>query len=182
MVDRRVSCNASEAANKTIGIAIRSYIQQKQNHRDWDINLQKIACALNSSVHTSTKCTPYIANFGQTISTDQQNYLADSCGNSDERPNNFIKIRNTILQNLARAYNTSKKRYDLRARPINYEIGDVVWKEVVSQSDAFAGIESKFSPKYIKCVVKKKIGSNTYELEDDKGNIHKKVSCTNIKV
>lgn len=85
------------------------------------------------------------------------------------------------MQNLTDAHASSKRKYDLRARPIVYQVGDVVWKEVVSQSDAFLGIMSKFSPKYIKCVVKQRIGSNTYELEDENGTIHKKVSCSNIQ-
>lgn len=60
-------------------------------------------------------------------------------------------------------------------------MGETVWKEVVSQSDAVAGSSAKFAPKYVQCVVKHRIGSNTYELEDVNGYIHKKVSCSNIK-
>lgn len=171
--------NATEAANKTIGIAIRSYIQHNKNHRDWDVNLQKIACAMNSSTHSSTKCSPYLANFGQQIATDQRTYTGNNSVDRSEK--NFTKIRQAILDNLEKAYNSSKKRYDLRSRPIQYQVGETVWKEVVTQSDAFAGIMSKFAPKFIKCVVKKKIGSNTYELEDEEGRLHKKVSCSNIK-
>lgn len=44
--------NAAEAANKTIGTAIRSYV--KDNHREWDRYIPQIACAMNTSVHTST--------------------------------------------------------------------------------------------------------------------------------
>lgn len=59
--------NSSEAANKVLGTAIRSYIHKNKNHRNWDEHIAKIACAMNSSVHTSTKCSPYLANFGQNM-------------------------------------------------------------------------------------------------------------------
>lgn len=51
-----------EAANKTIGTAIRIYI--KDNHREWDRFLPKIACAINTAAHSSTDSSPYYVNFG----------------------------------------------------------------------------------------------------------------------
>lgn len=173
--------NASEAANKSIGIAIRTYVQDNNNHRNWDEHLQKIACALNSTIHTSTKCSPYLANFGQRAITHTSSYVLQPNTHTNRSAEQFEKIRTAITDNLKKTYENSKQRYNLRARPIVYQIGDTVWKEVVSQSDAVAGFTAKFAPKYIKCVVKSRLGTNTYELEDEKGNIHKKVSCSNIK-
>lgn len=173
--------NATEAANKTIGIAIRSYIQNDSNHRDWDLNIHKIACALNSSIHTSTKCSPFLANFGQNMVISPPSYVLRTHENAARSSEQFDRIRVAITENLKNAYVSSKRRYDLRARPVVYQVGDTVWKEVVSQSDAVGGFSAKFAPKYVKCVVKRKLGSNTYELVDEKGGTHKKVSCSNIK-
>lgn len=172
--------NASEAANKTIGIAIRAYVQNHRDHRDWDENLAKIACALNSAVHTATKCSPYVANFGHPMCTDPYSYrLEPQLG--EAKQDRFEKIRDEIVRNLEKAYTCNKKQYDLRARPINYNVGELVWMQTHVLSDAAKGIASKLAPKYIKCKVNKQIGSNTYELEDERGYLYKKVSARNIK-
>lgn len=101
--------NATEAANKTISIAIRSYIQHNNDHRDWDVNLQKIACALNSSVHSSIKCSPYVVNFGQHIVTNQHAYTSLTTVNRNSE--HFDKIRKAIMQNLTDAHASSKRKY-----------------------------------------------------------------------
>lgn len=46
--------NAAEAANKTIGVSIRAYIRDEKDHQNWDLNLAKISCAMNTSTHTVT--------------------------------------------------------------------------------------------------------------------------------
>lgn len=175
--------NAAEAANKTIGIAIRAYLKDQKDHRNWDVNLKKIACAMNSSIHTSTKCSPYFANFGQQIITSGKTYknLITNDVNISDSNCNFKELRKSILENLEKTYRDSKKRYDLRARPIQYHVGDTVWKENFVQSDASKFITAKFAPKFIKCVVKKRIGSNMYDLEDEQGNVYKSMSASNIK-
>lgn len=43
-----------EAANKTIGNAIRAYIQDNESHATWDQNIDEIAFALNSALHSTT--------------------------------------------------------------------------------------------------------------------------------
>lgn len=89
---------------------------------------------------------------------------------SDIRENNkFDLIRDIVKVNLERTYNNSKKRYDLRSRPINYNIGDVVWKLNKKQSDAAKGLSAKLYRKYVKCRVIRKVGSNSYELVDENG-------------
>lgn len=174
--------NASEAVNKSIGTAIRTYIQDQPNHRNWDEHLNHIACALNTAIHSSSKCSPYFANFGQHMITDQSSHILQKNSTLTRDQNHFSKVRDAITKNLKRSYEISKHKYNLRARPISYSVGDVVWKAVVSQSDALAGTISKFMPKYIKCTVRKKIGTNTYELIDENGTVYKKVSCSDIKV
>lgn len=44
--------NASEAANKIAETSIRAYLKDKENHRDWDRNLSKIASSMNTARHT----------------------------------------------------------------------------------------------------------------------------------
>lgn len=55
--------NPTERANKTLETMIRCYTSD--NHKLWDKNLSKIACAIRTQVHESTGCSPYFIVFGR---------------------------------------------------------------------------------------------------------------------
>lgn len=57
--------NASERVNQSVLAAIRAYLES--DHREWDLYLTEIECALRSSVHTATGVTPFFALFGYKI-------------------------------------------------------------------------------------------------------------------
>lgn len=157
--------NSTEAANKTIGIAIRSYILNSTEHRRWDEFLSEIACAMNTAVHGSTKFSPYHVNFGQKMTTSGNSYSMEH-GVVKNREESFGKIRELVQENLRSAYETNKKRYDLRARPVVYQKGDIVWKRNFVLSDASKNISAKLSPLYTQCKVREKVGTSSYLLED----------------
>lgn len=161
--------NAAEAANKTIGTSIRAYVKDKIDHREWDKSLSEIVCAMNTSLHSSTKFSPYFVNFGKNMITNGTDYSRykpnDNQENSESR---FDKIRQIVKTNLQKTYEQGKKRYDLRTRPITYNVGDVVWKKNTKLSDQSKSLTAKFFP-YVKCKIKKKIGNCSYELIDMEG-------------
>lgn len=162
--------NASESANKTVETSIRAYIKEDTNHREWDKHIHEISCAMNSAVHSSSKLSPYFVNFGQHIITSGKTYSTQIDDDSVETrtEENFKRIRETVTKNLIKNYEQSKKRYDLRSRPISYKKGDIVWKNNLTQSNASKAVIAKFFGK-VKCKVKRKIGTNSYELEDMNG-------------
>lgn len=160
--------NAAEAANKVIGTSIRAYIKDASHHRDWDCHLAEIASAMNSATHTSTKFSPYFINFGQNIIISGKEYASQSQVDIP-RLDNLSEIRLIVAENLLRAFETSKQRYDLRSRPISYKPGDIVWKRNFILSDAAKGISAKLCPKYEKCVIESKVGSNTYSIKNLNG-------------
>jgi len=49
--------NASERVNRSVIAAIRAYV--RPDHKDWDEHLNRICCALRSSVHASLGTSPY---------------------------------------------------------------------------------------------------------------------------
>lgn len=164
--------NAVEAANKTLETSIRAYIKDDKDHRDWDKHLYEITCSMNSSLHTTTKFSPYFVNFGQNMVTSGNAYatkIRDDSDTVNTDHTRFEKIRNIVKENLLKSYNSSKKRYDLRARPIQYKVGDIVWKVNTIQSNAEKKITAKFLG-HVKCRVRRKIGTCSYELEDMDGN------------
>lgn len=159
--------NATEAANKTIGCSIRAFIQENnENHRSWDTQLAKIACAMNTSVHSSSKFSPYYINFGQHMPNSGDVYDHPMNDNIDEqnRSNKIEKIRNLVVQNLKKAYEISKRTYDLRARPVNFDVDEIIWHRNFIKSDGGKYISAKLSPKFLKARIKRKIGSNNYEI------------------
>lgn len=163
--------NAAEATNKTIGTTIRAYTK-KGNHRDWDIHLKQISCAMNTSTHSSTKLSPYFVNYGQNMMLSGKDYnipVMDADGSSQNRDERFRDIRNVVSKNLRAAYERGKHRYNLRSRVISYSPGETVWKKNFVLSDAARGVSAKLSPKYVKCMVKAKVGSCSYDLIDMDG-------------
>lgn len=163
--------NAAEAANKTIETTIRAYLMDKNNHKDWDVYLPEIACAMNTSKHSSTKFSPYVINFGQEMFTSGLDYSTHTTVREDETVQNsrLIKIREMVQENLRRTYNQNKHKYDLRSRSINYKVGDIVWLKNRVLSNAIKGITDKLSANYRKCTIKKRVGTNSYEVEDMEG-------------
>lgn len=163
--------NAAEAANKTIGTSIRAYMKDKDDHREWDKSLNEIMCAMNTSLHSSTKFSPYFVNFGQNMITNGTEYSTNNI--NDQFKNNsdhvrFEKIRNIVKNNLIKSYESGKKRYNLRARPIVYNVGDIVWKRNTKLSDNIKAVTAKFFPS-VKCKIAKKIGNCSYQLVDMNG-------------
>lgn len=164
--------NAAEAANKTVSTSIRCYIKDGQHHREWDQHLSEIACAMNDARHGSTKYSPYFVNFGQFMSTSGDFYSTNINKDSPDessRNEHFSKVRAMVKRNLEKSFEIGKNRYNLRSRPIEYVIGETVWKKNKQQSDALKGQSKKLFPKFIKCVVSRKVGSNTYEIVDSNG-------------
>lgn len=164
--------NAVEAVNKIIGTAIRSYIQNDIRHNEWDKDLAKIMCSINSSIHTGTKFSPYFINFGQEMHLSGKSRLYDveeNYENVERGTENLRRLREKVRKNLDTAYEKSKKRYDLRSREVQFKVGEFVWKKNTEQSSQVKGITAKFLPLYVKCKVKAKIGGSSYELEDLQG-------------
>lgn len=158
--------NPVEATNSTIKNAIKSYIKGNTHHQEWDQNLIDIECAVNTSEHTQAGATPYSILYGCEMNTsgDEYKYVTDM--NPSGITRDFKKIRERVQVCLKKAYDASKKRYDLRTRPINYNVGDIVWRKNFKLSSAVKNFAKKLAPRYIKCVVKEKIGTNTYRLAD----------------
>lgn len=68
------------------------------------------------------------------------------------------------------AHANSKRRYDLRRRPVEYSVGDLVWRCEYRLSDASKFFNAKLGGKFGgPFKVKKKMGLLTCELVDEDG-------------
>lgn len=118
---------------------IRSFITK--NQRDWDVNLLKLGFALRTAVHEITGYSPAYLNFGRNsfiFGKMYKNYDDVQGSSSLEVIDTshlaaHVKLLNEICSqvrsHLAKAYEQSSNRYNLRHRPLTLTVGQIVWKK-----------------------------------------------------
>lgn len=145
--------NPAERTNRTLKTMLSSYV--KDNHRTWDLYLQKVACAIRTSVHEVTQQTPYFVNFGANhiiSGGDHFRYPSEPEELNhfvSRRPEVFQKLYDDIRERLRKAHERSKHFYNLRRRPVTYQVGDLVWVKNHVLSDAAKHFTAKFAPKFV---------------------------------
>lgn len=170
--------NPSEAVNKIIGNALRCYIID-EGQKEWDRNISHITCAINTSVHSSTNKSPFEIIYGHSHNITGQHGLVDL----DKRPlvKNIENTRAGVAEFLRKAYEKAKKRYDLRARPISFVVGEPVYRRNFSLSNKAAGYASKLAPRYVKGIIIGKCSSHVYIVRDDGGKRDTKFHTKDLK-
>lgn len=166
--------NPTERNNSVIEASVRAYLENDQ--REWDLHLQEIACAMRTSVHESTKFSPYFVLFGREIcrfGSDHNREKAllenENKGFEDvvtERKDLLEKVDNLVKENIAKAYKRYSGYYNLRTRPVSYQVGDIVYRKNFALSNKIKNISAKLTDRNIKCKISRIMGSNTYELVD----------------
>lgn len=161
--------NSVERMNRTVKTAIRAYVSS--DHREWDIQLPQIGCAIRTALHQSTKFTPYFLNFGQEMVTSGINHIVTDklttlTKNPSDRLENLTKVRKQVTENLAKAYESYSKRYNLRSRTIVFKPGDIVLKRNFKLSDAVKNYSAGLGQTFVKCKIKERIGKSCYRLEN----------------
>lgn len=173
--------NFSERANRVIKTMISSYVGD--NHKTWDSHLSKLACAYRTAKHEVTNQSPYFVNFGCEMITNGRDYLLereklDSIheGNDDVQKDNSLRlqklaeIRKLVKERLEKSHEKSRHEYNLRHRPVQYKIGDLVWKKEHSLSSSAKEYAAKLGVRYTGPFrIKTKLGISVYEIEDDLG-------------
>lgn len=167
--------NPTERINRVLKTMLSAYVSD--NHRNWDKYLSHVACAIRTSKHEITGLTPYFINFGREISLDQtavdpDNDLEPIAQDPNVRSNALRKVYIDVKKRLARAYEASKPRYDLRHRPEEFVIGQSVLRKNHVLSDAANYITAKLAPKFIgPFVIHRKLSRWVYHLKDPDGTI-----------
>lgn len=123
--------NASECYNKIIGVALKLYIIDKK-HDKWDENLNEILCAMNTSVNTQTKRSPFEIIHGHHMILNGLHHEAIADANNISHEENDTKLSfiwNDVRTALKEAHPRASKQYNKNANNnLSYEIGEVVWK------------------------------------------------------
>lgn len=172
--------NASERVNQSVLAAIRAYLQE--DHREWDMYLSEIECALRTSVHSAIGVTPFFALFGYHHFSSGSDYklarkLSSMCDHEivDMKQNERLEsIREKIKRNMHEAFERSARRYNERARNVKLIPGQEVFRRNNVLSDFEKCKSSKFSRKFLKCIILRPVGNNMFELESLQGIYHVK--------
>lgn len=167
-------CNFVERINKTVGTAIRSYISK---HDTWDVELEKIQFALNTSRHEITNHTPAFLVFARHLPISGKYYgsipkeqdFEITPGNRDNYAAD-LKDLNLVFQEvrgkLHSAYERNSKYYNLRRRNISFNKGDLVWRHNKVLSQAAIKYTAKLAPRFVLSKVHEKVSNVVYELID----------------
>ena len=169
--------NASERVNRSILAAIRSYL--KEEHTRWDEHLHEVACALRNSVHESVGASPYFLLFGQHYVQHGNSYkLLKKLDSLQEHEVEVLPsevqpalVYDKVRKHLETAYQRNASRYNLRARPVNFSVGQEVYVRNFALSDATKQFSAKLAPKFNKCRIRRKVGNVNYELVNLDGKV-----------
>lgn len=156
--------NPTEAANKTIITAIRAYTNDELPHDKWDESIPEISYALNAARHSATKTSPNWVIFGRRITESGKQYI--DINENTTSIEKFKMIRDKVSAYLKMAYEREKHKYNLRAKEIDYSPGEIVYRKNLKLSQGGAKYSNKLANKFIKAMVIKKVGTNTYEIKD----------------
>lgn len=169
--------NASERVNRSIVAAIRGYVGE--NHRNWDCKLVAIGSALRNSVHESTGYSPHFLMFGYHQIQHGNSYKLlrnlNCMGESEietlSRQVRMALIFEDVIKHLEQAKLRSAKGYNLRARAIEFMVGQTVWVRQHPQSNAVNHFSAKFAPVYKEGVVKERLGNVLYKVCSKDGKL-----------
>ena len=169
--------NTVERYNQTVNICLSILVEQDQ--RSWSSHLPKIQLFLNSTVNLATGFTPYFLFTGRDIVIDGKTHTIQgslpnsvedlTIGSRDEAASSLselVDIFQKVQEALTIAYNRNAKRYNTRRINLILNEGDTVWRRNFVQSDAAKFFSAKLAPKFVKCIVKKRISNIIYELRD----------------
>lgn len=165
--------NPTERINRVLKTMIASYVTDK--HTEWDKHLSDIGFALRTAKHEVTGRTPVFLNFGREIYLSGKMHGKPDDGDAVPRcdrdgvgtPQDLTDIYADVKKRMKTAYENSAQRYNLRRRPLQFNVGQHVYKRNFVLSDAGKKFTAKLAPKYVgPFLIKRKLSPLVYELEN----------------
>jgi len=138
--------NQSERLNRNLKFALKIYCSETQ--KKWDENLPYFQMALNSAVHESTNQTPASVFLGRELNHPlmlKWDLLAE---NSDPSVDAESRLR-SVIENLKKAHDKTKERYDRNRVEAKFNIGDKVLYRKFVQSNKAKGVSHKLTHTWV---------------------------------
>jgi transposase InsO family protein len=164
--------NPTERVNRVFETVMRCYINE--NQKTWDEHLSKISFAINSSVHETTRYSPYFLFMGRQPTFDGSDALFDTDGKDPNVIENYAarfpklkRINELVKQKMIESGERQKHYYNLRRRPSDFKIGDRVMKRNFAISNKAKGICAKLLPYFVgPYILKEQVAENIFSLVD----------------
>ena len=129
-----------ERFSRTIEDMLSKFVSA--NQRDWDEYLPLLLLAYRSSVHESTKQTPYMMFFGRHALLPIDLLCCPSCTETKMQSNEYVleleerlrKVHSIARTEMNKASDRQKKTYDHRVHVIPYKEGDLVWLKLCNKT------------------------------------------------
>jgi hypothetical protein len=116
----------TERMNQILEQYLRIYCNYQQD--DWFNYISLAEFAINNAHQSSLKCSPFYANYGYnpTFSIDlKKSSLSVPVAN--ELAERLSEMHDVLRDNLILAQNQQAKYYDAKHKPLQFDIGDMVW-------------------------------------------------------
>lgn len=164
-----------ERSHATLADYLKHYISSKQT--DWDKWVPIAMFSYNTSVHTSTKYTPYKLVFGNkpelpSSITKPPEFKYTYNSYIDQLKLKFRKTHQIARKNLIHSKERSKKVFDKKTNIIDYNIGEMV---LLSNDGSKPNLSRKLMPKYTGPykIIKKTSPTNlTIRIKNKNHNVH----------
>ncbi|XP_062602775.1 uncharacterized protein LOC134264500 [Saccostrea cucullata] len=122
-----------ERYNRLVLQAIRCYMENISQQKDWDLHLQQIAGAIRATVNRQTGFTPNRMMLGREVSQPLDIMLGRKI--PGQNPAGYVENLEEALSvchqaardNLGEAQLRQKRTYDIKSNTRSYEVGDVVY-------------------------------------------------------
>lgn len=126
--------------------------------------------ALNTSEHSATDQTPYRTHYGYNMATCGNEYkMVDVNGEPSLHRDRLANIRAEMVRHLYKADPRMRKQYDKKTRPVEYGVGERVWRRNFKLSKKINKYTAKLGPLYVPCIVLRRVGTVAYDLQDEGG-------------
>ena len=87
------------------------------------------------------------------------------------RFDNMQSVRASAKMNLRQAFDRNERHYNLRSRPISYEVGQQVLRRNFAQSNLSKHYNAKLDRVFLPAIVHAKVGSCYYVLKNEQGKV-----------
>jgi hypothetical protein len=123
----------TERFNKTLANMLSMYVNEEQNN--WDIILPYVTFAYNTARQESTGFSPFYLTYGREAATTLESVLPsqpeEKYNTYDDYVNHLVTraedARQLARLHLMESQSKDKGIYDKKHRPVNYQVGQLVW-------------------------------------------------------
>lgn len=165
--------NLVERYNRSIITCISTFVED--DHRSWDQFIPRVQFAINSSVNEATGFTPAFLVYGRELVACGTHYTETDIGKEvlflprdvyAENLGCLSSIFDDVQNKLSQAHIKNTSHYNLRRKPAEFHVGDIVMKRAYFLSDKDKKFTKKLAPKFIKARIVAKKSPLVYVLQD----------------